>query len=75
MGVSSHRIVWSGPEAKRQGKTLLPLAHHLGNGMSNDCSCLFNLLLGETGSNAHLQGWRNNLLGLEVVFEALQPRD
>lgn len=75
MGVSSHRIVWSGQEAKKQGNILLPLAHHLGNGMSNDCSCLFNLLLRETGSDAHLQGWWDNLLRLEVVLEGLQPRD
>lgn len=75
MGVSSHRIIWSGPEAKRQGKPLLPLAHHLGDGVSDNCSCLFNLLLSETNGDAHLQGGRDNLLGLEVVIKGLQSGD
>ena len=74
MGVGSHRMLVR-TRAKRRRRALLPLAHHLGNGMSDDRSCLFNLFLGETGSDAHFQCGRDNLLRLEVVLEGLQPRN
>lgn len=52
-----------------------PLAHDFGNCVPNSRSRFLNLLLGESDSNTHLEGGRDNLLGLEVVFESFQACD
>lgn len=54
---------------------LFLLAHHLGDGMSNDGTSLFDLFLGEANCDAHLQSSRDDLLGLEVILEGLEAGD
>jgi hypothetical protein len=64
---------------ERKGVTeldwLLFLAHHLRDSVPNDGACFFNLLLGQTNSDANLETGRNDLLRLEVVFDCLKAGD
>lgn len=53
----------------------LPLAHHLGDGMTDDCARLFGLLLREASCDTHLQSGEQDLLGLKVVLKSLQSSD
>lgn len=54
---------------------LLPFAQNFRNSVADYCTGLFDFFLREAERNAYLQGWWDDLLGLEVIVECLETGD
>lgn len=72
---SSDVLVEFRSEETDRTQPLLPLAHHLCDGVTDDGTRLFDFFFGEAGCDAHLEGGEQDLLGLKVVLKSLQPCD
>lgn len=54
---------------------LLPFAQNFRNSVADCCTGLLDFFLREAERNAYLQGWRDDLFGLEVIVERLETGD